>query len=533
MKPTRRINMLTVFMAEKDNEQLKRVLGLVNWSVYGFDVVGHCGDGITAMEFILRTLPDLVLINDDLPRLSGLELINHIREHGISCDFVIIGDTESFEIAHEAMHFGVEEYLLKPVSREELTRVLKKYAERRQSLNSRDINERFLRTRRLLRNSFMDSFVALSIPEYYPIEHMNQKYHFRFREGVFRSAVIVVKGIEDGENDEFLASVIVDIRTRFDPVCYEMIPHIQGHSRASFIFNYAKDNNVGEMLSELFGIVKGRLKECGYKNAIFCVGIGLPEYDSAKLKRTMETAERAVLCGILRGQNKLYFYEKLKSDKFTSLDILTPTLLGELKSSAEAMDIGRLEYVIRKAFDPISFRTDPAVLIDICRIVIETVADVFRTKEDTGTLASLENKSIFDNLICAARLTDIISDLVSWAQELFSKRLKECEYARPVRDAMRYIEAHCTQTLSLEQVAKQVHLNPSYFSTIFKKETKHNFSDYLVNCRIDEAKRLLRESNLKITQICFAVGYNDNKHFAKIFIKSVGMKPSAYRALHG
>jgi two-component system response regulator YesN len=523
--------MLTVFMAERDNEQLERVLGLVNWGVYGFDVAGHCGDGITAMEFILRALPDLVLINDDLPRLSGIDLISHIREHGISCDFVIIGETESFEIAHKSMHFGVEEYLIKPVNRDELIRVLKKYAERRQSVNSRDINERFLRTRRLLRNSFMDGFAALSAPEYYSLDHMNRKYHFQFSEGIFQSAVIVVKGTTEEENGEFLASVIVDVRARFDPVCYEMIPHIQGHFRASFIFNYGEDSRAGKMLPELFTIVKEHLKKCSYENAVFCVGIGLPEYDSAKLKRTMETAERAVLCGALRGHNKLYFYGRLEFDKFTSLDILTPTLLGGLKSSAESMDIDKFEQSIRKAFSPISFRTDPAILIDICRAAIEAVTDVVKTKDDTA--GSPESKTILNRLMCETNLADIISALVSWARDLFSTRLKECEYARPVREAMRYIEAYCTQPLSLERVAKQVHLNPSYFSTIFKTETGQNFSDYLVSCRVNEAKRLLRESNLKIAQICFAVGYNDNKHFAKVFIKSVGMKPSAYRALHG
>jgi two-component system response regulator YesN len=328
--------------------------------------------------------------------------------------------------------------------------------------------------------------------------------------------------------------VIADVRARFDPVCYEMIPPIQGDLRVSFIFNYGRESQAEEMLPELFAAVREHLRKCGYENAFFCVGIGLPEYDSAKLKTTMETAERAVLCGVLRGQNRLYAYGKLEFDKLTISDILTPTLLGELKSSAETLDIGRFERLIRKAFSPVSFKTDPAVPIGICRAAVETVVDVFKAKDDMGKpLPHQEHKAILDRLICESTLADIASALVSWTQGLFSKRRKECEYVRPVREARRYVEAHCTEQLSLEQVAKHVHLNPSYFSTIFKKETGQNFSDYLIICRINEAKRLLRESNLKIAQICFAVGYNDTKHFTKIFIKSVGTKPSAYRALHG
>jgi two-component system response regulator YesN len=524
--------MLTVLIAERDKEQLAHVLDLINWGVYGFEVIGHCGDGITAMETIFRKLPDLVFINDDLPRLDGIALIHHVQEHGVSCDFVIVSETESFAVAREAMRLGVEEYLLKPVNRDEFIRVLKKYAERRRSVNSRDINERFLRTRRLLRNSFMDNLTALHTPECRSIERMNRKYRFQFREGVFRSVIVVVKGVASEENGEFLASLVADIRARFDPVCHEMIPYIQGDFRISFTFNYSEGSRADDMLPELFAIVKEHLENCGYESAVFCVGIGLPEYDFTRLKQTLETAERAVRCGILRGQNKLYFYGKLKFDKLASSDILTPAWIGDLKSSAEALDIAKFERLIRKAFSAVSCRTDPAVLIDLCQAAVRIAADVFMTEDDTNGL-SAECKSFLDRLGCETGLADIVFALVSWTRDLFSGKRKESECARPVREAMRYVKACCTQPLSLERVAEQVHLNPSYLSTIFKKETGQNFSDYLISCRINEAKRLLRESNLKITQVCAAVGYSDNKHFSKIFIKSVGLRPSAYRALHG
>jgi two-component system response regulator YesN len=524
--------MLTVLMAESDSEQLERVLGLVNWEAYGFDVVGHCDNGIAAMESILKIRPDLVFTNDDLPRLNGIDMIKRIQEHGISCDFAIISETESFAVAREAMRLGVEEYLLKPLDRDELIRVLKKYAERRQStsINRQDINERFLRTKRLLRNSFIDNVITLPGPEVCSVEQMNLKYNLQFQGGVFQSAIIMIKSMASKENSEFFASLIDDVRVHFDPVCYEMIPYIKRHSRVSFTFNYGGDSRAGVMLPELYVIVKEHLEKCGYENAVFCVGIGLPEYDFTKLKQTLETAECAVRYGILHGQNKLYSYGNQKFDKLTSSDILKPTLLGDLKRSAEALDIARFERLVRNAFSPVSRTTDPAVLIDICQAAIKVVADVCKTEDDTDGFS--ERRVIFDRLGCETDLTSTLSTLVSWAQSLFSSSINERTYARPVKIAMRYVEACCTQPLSLERVAEQVHLNPSYLSTIFKKETGQNFSDYLTNCRINEAKRLLRESNLKIAQISCAVGYTDSKHFSKIFTKSVGIKASAYRALH-
>jgi len=523
--------MLTVLIAEKDEKQRERLSGLVNWGVYDFKVIGLCGDGISAMEAIFRMPPDLVFTNDDLPRLSGIELIEHIRTHGIFCDFAIVSETESFDIARKAMGMGVEEYLIKPVDKDELIRVLKKYAERSRGVKGRDINERFFQTRRQLRNSFMDSFTALNAPEYYSIEYMNQKYHFKLREGVFQSAIVLVRDLPSEDNEQFFASLIEEVRVSFDPVCYEMIPFYQGHYRVSFTFNYGESAGIDKKLPELMGIVQERLSRCGYENAAYCVGIGLKEHDSTKLRRTLDTAERAVRCGMLRGLNKLYAYEEMEFSKLTSLDILTPTLISELKSGAEALDTEGFERAVKNAFSPISSRSDPAVIIDICGAAIDAVIKALKTEDEAKGLQ--ERKKIIDRLGSETTVDATISELVSWAQGLFLRRLGERAYASPVREAMRYIEANCTQPLTLDLVAEQVHLNASYFCTIFKKETGRKFSDYLVDCRIREAKRLLRDSNLKIAQICSSVGYTDYKHFCNIFTKTTGVKPSAYRALHG
>jgi two-component system response regulator YesN len=145
----------------------------------------------------------------------------------------------------------------------------------------------------------------------------------------------------------------------------------------------------------------------------------------------------------------------------------------------------------------------------------------------------METKGILDRLGVFPTLPDMLAALVSWAKNKFEACLKERQYTRPVRDAQRYIQKNFVNPLTLECVAKQIHLNASYFSTAFKKETGKNFSEYLSTCRINEAKRLLRESNLNISQICSAVGYADIKHFSRLFTKTVGIKPSEYRALHG
>lgn len=524
--------MLTAIIVERDDEYRKTIQELVDWERHDFKIVGVFNEGLSAMEAILKDWPDLVITNGELPGMSGLELIENARSHGLSCDFIILEDEGDFKTAQSAMRLGVQEYLIKPLEATELEAVLYKYSERRYAFNGRDINEHFLQTRRLLRNSFMDSFTAINPPKDLSIDALNNKYHFHLREGVFQCAVAVINDLPHSEETVFLPAVVENIRARFDPVCYEMIPYINGAKRLTIIFNYKAGSCASGRLSELEEIILEHLQKRGCSEAGYTIGVGLPETEVTSLKTALLTAEQAMRCGILRERNRQYFYEGLEFDKLTSGDIITSTLVSEFSAAAEALSIEKFEKVVRSTFSPVSSRTNPSVVMDICWTAVEAVCQVCRVFGD-NILAPEENKEILDELGEYPNAQAMISGLVSWARRKFERCLKEREYTRPVRDAERYIQKNCTQPLTLERVAEHVHLNASYFSTAFKKETGKNFSEYLSDCRIAEAKRLLRESNLSIAQICVSVGYVDNKHFSRLFTKSVGIKPSAYRTLHG
>jgi two-component system response regulator YesN len=77
-----------------------------------------------------------------------------------------------------------------------------------------------------------------------------------------------------------------------------------------------------------------------------------------------------------------------------------------------------------------------------------------------------------------------------------------------------------------------VGFNPTYFSVVFKKETGMNFLEYLTDVRIREAKRLLSDPRKTIADVALEVGYNDVKHFSRVFTRSTGLHPSKYRKLY-
>jgi YesN/AraC family two-component response regulator len=98
-----------------------------------------------------------------------------------------------------------------------------------------------------------------------------------------------------------------------------------------------------------------------------------------------------------------------------------------------------------------------------------------------------------------------------------------------IRRIKQLIAEQLEHNISLRSIAEQVYLSPKYVSELFKRETNENFVDYIIRCRLERAKTLLRTSQLKIYEIASLVGYSNTKHFMTLFRQETGMTPSEYR----
>lgn len=524
--------MFRMLVAETEYADYQQLVGLTDLKKIGVDSVEYCDSGTAALERILNSCPDVVFTDIQLSGMDGIELIRRCRENGIACSFVVVSRWRRFEYAQSVLRLGVTDYLVKPVDAGELTRVLALLVERRRAEEAKDGSERLFQTRRLLRNSFMSAFTAPDASGEYSLEELNETYHFALREGVFRSAVIALSGLPEAERGVFLPALAQSMRARFDPLCYEMIPYIRGEERLTLTFNYDPAGETEVHFPDLLEIVTEHLHKRGCSAVTFSIGLGAPETDIRALRRTLDTAERAMRCRLLRGQNQMFDYSRLKFEAVNGEDILTPTLLSELRAAAELMDAAAYRATLSGAFGLISYYTNPAVVVDILHAAVDTVYETCNSSGYTVVPRDARNR-ILERLGGEMTLSSTFEALLRWVEEQFEACRSERQNSRPVRAAKRYIREHYMESLTLELIAAHVHLNASYFSIIFKKQTGQNFSDFLTACRIDAAKQLLRETDMPVSAVCEAVGYLDRKYFSRTFTKLVGIKPSAYRTLHG
>jgi len=109
---------------------------------------------------------------------------------------------------------------------------------------------------------------------------------------------------------------------------------------------------------------------------------------------------------------------------------------------------------------------------------------------------------------------------------------KENKLSSPIRMAQEYVNENFASNIAIQEIASMVYLSTNYFSATFKAQTGMTFLDYLTMVRIEESKKLLRNSLLNVSEIAHSVGYSDEKYFSKLFMKKVGVKPIQYRKFY-
>jgi AraC-like DNA-binding protein len=135
------------------------------------------------------------------------------------------------------------------------------------------------------------------------------------------------------------------------------------------------------------------------------------------------------------------------------------------------------------------------------------------------------NSAQFDSMI---RLLSIFAQHLSIVS---NQILVQQEHAEPLTivRAKKFIHEHQANDLSLGEVAKAVNTSTFYFCKMFKRATGLNFTDYLARVRIEKAKNLLINPNLRISEIAYEVGFQSLTHFNRVFRKLVGQSPTDYR----
>jgi two-component system response regulator YesN len=218
----------------------------------------------------------------------------------------------------------------------------------------------------------------------------------------------------------------------------------------------------------------------------------------------------------------------------TVSDFFDVRMRSDLTAAQERMDSGSVLRCIETLRDRLEgYRTDAVLVLRCVLELAETLQ--FGSKNYGPSFEEFdpeEYRRKFESVLTFEELFDWIIGDAAGKYRKFTDQKKVAE-KKPIRAAKQYIYDNYNRSLTLESVSGFVGFNPTYFSVLFKKETGRNFSEYLTDLRMKNAKTYLVSTDMDIADIAAEVGYGDLKYFSKLFKKSTGINPTEYRKLYG
>lgn len=166
------------------------------------------------------------------------------------------------------------------------------------------------------------------------------------------------------------------------------------------------------------------------------------------------------------------------------------------------------------------------------RIIIEMVVVLYRQFENLNMQPDWSLEGLLGKLHGLGTLTAMINVLKQEFREwmLESNKVMAREDGRSVVEkAKRYIEDNYHKDLSIEELSEVAGLSISHFCTLFKQISGYTFLEFVTNCRMEKAKYILQNSNVKVYQVAPLVGYQDPRYFTQVFKKATGKTPTEYR----
>lgn len=222
-------------------------------------------------------------------------------------------------------------------------------------------------------------------------------------------------------------------------------------------------------------------------------------YSAGSMRQAIQVMEETpvdlMLCDVeMPGGSGLELYEWVRTYS-PDTECIFVSCHPEYEYVRKALTMGSMDYVLK----PVDYE-------EIDRILTEAEKRIRSRKERTGNPGQQVGSQIPDSGKSAAVIL-----------------------SEAVQEAIRYIHENLAANMSIRDIAEVAHLNPQYFMRLFRKETGRSVLEYITECRLQKAKQLLKESNLPITEVALAVGYDNFSYFSKLFKRNEGMPPSDYR----
>lgn len=522
-----------------DDEKWVRaaIINSIPFEELGMSLACEAADGLEALELCLQHKPDILLTDIRMPGLTGIELAEELKGPCPDTRVVIISGYSDFEYAKTAIKYGVSDYLLKPVDEAELKQVLLKVKEdvlkeKEHREEESTLRDRYRQALPIVCESFLGQLV---LPNSLLTDHIHKtlvKYGIDFHQPGYTLAVFSPDspsarvGTSGSKAFKELAGRIM--KRYLGAVTFSRSPD---SDELVSIINHPHPQQP-DSLSRAIDLCT-RLFEKHFHGAL-SVGVSTSAPRITELPELYRHASEALDMRFWENDTRVFYFREVRMCGFPGIgipeEVLDTIVLGIRLSDC----LAACEFIDGTCRDLRACgRIKPTQVREFFWAFLQSVVSRLGTQMSfieyvvmlTGSHPYERVKSIHS----LEHLSVYVKQLVQHACDHY--RQKNCgnDTENVIEAAKRIIEKNYAMDISLEQISKCVHLNPTYFSELFKKETGLSFIDYKILQRMENAKRLLLGTDLNVQEISLRVGYSDPKYFSRLFKKITGTTTQEFK----
>ncbi|ALC92896.1 hypothetical protein AM500_18800 [Bacillus sp. FJAT-18017] len=510
----------------------------IDWEAEGFEIVAEASNGKEAIEVLETRNINLVITDMRMPIMDGLELARRCYEEFSDVKVIVLSGYSDFEYVRGSMKKGVRDYLLKPVAPDELEVTL------------RNIHKEVMEEKK--RQAKEAKFKHLAISQFQEVQEQYLLYLAKER---WLDPAIVIERLNQLHLDELTKENIrftiltVEIRARdahtnrvkelwhpFQLMCKEISSLKNGvytfhdPSYAQMIhFLVIKDNeNENETLSNMVQSIQQNVNRLLQLETV--IGIGNTVKGVANLKNGYITSLLAWSRSELGSGSQIIDVSNMQEDDFDFSADMEKKLMKAVETAQLALFKEHIDTLLNsnknQSIIGFSFLSN--------RILFLLGSVVRKYDVETQTVQKLM-WTCQQNIWALNSYQEVIDELKEIAQLIIEKvRAARFSNGKLIIESVRqYIDKHYADEISLTLLAEMFHINSAYLSETFKNHVGQNFSDYLVNIRIEKAKRFLMDKDLKIIDVANLVGYSNSGYFSTVFKKQLKQTPLEYRQSNG
>lgn len=507
-----------------DDEHLIRngLANSIDWHGLGFEVSGVAANGQEALSHIAGNLPDAIITDIRMPVMDGLELMSIVKSRYPDIKIITLSGYNDFVYAQKCIEYGVFSYILKPINDKELTHVFTTLLE---ELNNRkksskkiaaDENELSLAEQfffKLAGNSFImtSDLEEMLTSNVIPI---HQEYQ-----------CILSFSRKSSGNDRDDRQLLQESRKYWAQYHFPVL--VSDHIFLVLIHSSAKMYNKDSLFyAERFKAFIETVTEDAVK-----IGIG-NVYSLSNINASYREAMQALKTIYFIGNHTIIRYSDLEHINNQAFDDATlKKLVEELVSYVVEGELQEAGKKTRELLWDFLYKNCSSINMLHLKCIELYVSLNLKIEQAKGKINVMSVDSFYGQLAAfdsfeqlAAYVKQTVHDIALQIKEL--KTGGEHSLITKVKD---FMANNYKENISLANLSHIYYINPSYLSTLFKKETGINFSEYTIHLRIDQAKNLLKNSDSSIQEISEEVGYSDYRYFCTIFKKMTGDTPLKYR----